>query len=153
MLGYRKRSVCCLSYTRSSPTNTSIVESVFIQVKNKCRKHSKACWLLYKAIAQLEQVKQELTSIKSNSVQLVHHKQEILAFIECAERSSAINYRAIINVPRGLFFNFSSIDLSLEDQSLLLSVSISSPKATIYSRLNYFQAPRCTYYLYTPFTL
>ena len=61
----------------------------------------------------------------------------MLAFVECAKRSSAINYGAIINMPKGLSFNFSSIDLSLEDWSLLLSVPVGSPKAAIYSRSNY----------------
>ena len=61
----------------------------------------------------------------------------MLASIKYAERSSTINYRAIINMPKGLSFNFFSIDLSLEDWSLLLSVLISSPKVAVYSRLNY----------------
>ena len=39
----------------------------------------------------------------------------MLASIERIKCSSIINYGAIINVPRGLSFNFSSIDLSLED--------------------------------------
>ena len=39
----------------------------------------------------------------------------MLVFVERAKRSSIINYGAIINVPRGLSFNFSSVDLSLED--------------------------------------
>ena len=61
----------------------------------------------------------------------------MLALIKCAKCFNAINHKAIINVPRGLSFNFSSINLSLEDWSLLLSVSISSPKAAMYNRLNY----------------
>ena len=61
----------------------------------------------------------------------------MLAPIERAKRSSAINYGATIDMPRGLSPDLSSIDLSLEDWSLLLSVSISSPKAAVYSRLNY----------------
>ena len=77
----------------------------------------------------------------------------MLASIERAKHSSAINYRAIINVPRSLSFNFSGINLSLEDWSLLLFVLISSPKAAIYSRLSYSLAPRCIYYLYTLSTL
>ena len=134
-------------------TDTFIVESVSIRVKNKYHEHSKACWLLYKAIAQLEQVKQELTLIKSDSVQLVYYKQEMLASIEHTKRSNIINYGAIIDVPRGLSFNFSNVDLSLEDWSLLLSVLVSSPKVAIYSRSNYFQVPTCSYYLYTLSTL
>ena len=61
----------------------------------------------------------------------------MLASIEYTKRSNIINYKAIINVPRGLSFDFSSVDLSLEDWSLLLSVFIGSLKAAIYSRLNY----------------
>ena len=61
----------------------------------------------------------------------------MLAFIERAKRSSIIDYRAIVNMPKGLSFNFSSIDLSLKDWSLLLCIFISSPKVAIYSRLNY----------------
>ena len=62
----------------------------------------------------------------------------MLASIKHAKHSSIINYRAIVNVLKGLSFNFSSVDLFLEDWSLLLSVPISSPKVAIYSRLNYF---------------
>ena len=152
---YRKRSVSYLPVLGfpSFLTNTFIVESVSIQVKNKCYKHSKACQLLYKAMAQLEQVKWELTFIESNSTQLVYYKQEILASIKHTKRSSIINYGAIINVFRGLSFNFSSIDLSLEGWSLLLSILVGNPKVAIYSKLNYSQAPKYSYYLYTLFTL
>ena len=133
-------------------TNTSIIENVFIQVENKRRKYFKACQLLYKVMAWLEWVEQELASIENNSVWLVRHKQKMLASIECAKRSSIINYKAIIDMFRGLSFNFSSIDLFLEDWSLLLSVPISSPKVAIYSRLNYSWVFKCTYYLYTSST-
>ena len=61
----------------------------------------------------------------------------MLASVERAKRSSTIDYGAIVNVPRGLSFNFSSVDLSLEDWSLLLSVPIGSPEVAIYSGLNY----------------
>ena len=61
----------------------------------------------------------------------------MLASVERIERSSAIDYGAIIDVPRGLSFNFSGIDLSLEDWSLLLFVLVSSPKVAVYSRLSY----------------
>ena len=77
----------------------------------------------------------------------------MLASIEHTKYFSVINYRAIINVPRSLSFNFFSVDLSLEDWSLLLSVPISTLKVAIYSRLNYFWAPKYFYYLYTLFIL
>ena len=148
----RRRSVSCLSYARFFFINTSTVENVSIQVKNKRYKHFKAYQLLYKVIVQLKQVKQELAFIESNSTQLVYYKQEILASVEYAKRSNVINYRAIINVPKGLSFNFSSIDLSLEDWSLLLSIPVSSPKVAMYSRLNYPWVPKCIYCLCTPST-
>ena len=147
----RKRSISCLP-TPGFPspfTDTSIVESVSVRVKNKCCKHFKARQLLYKAMAQLEWVEQELASIESNSAQLVHYEQEILASVERAEHSSMINYGAIVNVSRGLSFNFSSIDLSLEGWSLLLSVPVGSPKVAMYSKLNYSQAPKYSYCLCT----
>ena len=61
----------------------------------------------------------------------------MLASVECAKRSSIINYKAIVNIPKGLSFNFSSVNLSLEDWSLLLSVFISSFKVATYNRLSY----------------
>ena len=61
----------------------------------------------------------------------------MLASIEHTKCSSVINYGAIIDVPRGLFFNFSSVDLSLEDWFLLLSIPVGSLKVAMYSRLNY----------------
>ena len=47
------------------------------------------------------------------------------------------NLRAIVNVLKGLSFNFSSIDLFFKDWSLLLSILVGSPKIAVYSRLNY----------------
>ena len=135
------------------PTDTPIVENVFVWVKNKCCEHSKAYQLLYKAMARLEQVKQELVFIEKDSAWLVYRKQDILAFVERTKRSSMIDYGAIIDMPRGLSFNFSGINLSLEDWSSLLSVPIGSPKAAIYSRSNYPQVPRYICCLYTLSTL
>ena len=61
----------------------------------------------------------------------------MLALVERTKHSSTINYGAIIDVPKGLSFNFSSVDLSSKDWSLLLSIFIGSLKAAIYSGLNY----------------
>ena len=61
----------------------------------------------------------------------------MLASAEYTEHSSAIDYRAIVDMPGGLSFNFSSVNLSLEDWSSLLSVPVGSPKVAVYSGLSY----------------
>ena len=119
------------------------MENVSVRVENKRREHSEARRLLREAMARLERVEQELVSAEKDSARLVRREQEMLASAERAERSSAIDRGAIVDVPGGLSFDFSGVDLSSGDWSSLLSVPVGSPEAAVHSGSNYFRVPRC----------
>ena len=58
----------------------------------------------------------------------------MLATTKYTKYFSTIDYRVIVNMPNSLSFNFSRVDLLSNKWYSLLSILISTPKVSIYSK-------------------